>query len=810
MVKSFGRIGFIMIIPSGPSDAHLMIVAECVSYRDLQSNTILNDREFDRMLSDAGIDRTSCFVTALVRGAIRGQNFDLQVAQSKKAITPDHVPLHNRYVRRELIPYIEALQRDIDLVKPKIILALGNGPLFALTGRWGIKSWRGSILDYTSPNGHSCKIIATYTPSFIQSVWKERNFVIYDLRKAWGLARSDAPIVKPTENFLIEPSFPTVCKVLDQLMVKVLAGPTKLANDIETRGGHLACIGLAWSKTDAICIPFLRAVLEPSEKMHYWRAEEEAYITFKLYKLLTHPNCHNVGQNFIYDAQYYYRWFLYVPNFIRDTMWTQHCMFSSMPKGLDVLSSLHCQYHVYWKDESKNWDPKLGERQLWIYNCRDAIRTYEIDDSQQAAIDAWSEQWPELRAVHDFQQNLFYPVLQTMNTGLRVDNDSKGRLANELGEAITIRNNYLKEVLGFELNIKSPKQMQDCFYRLLAQKPVVNRKTGNPTTDDAALERIAAREPLLLPICKTIRELRSLGVFKSTFLEAPLDIDARMRCSFNVAGTETFRFSSSENAFGSGMNLQNIPTGDENEGLPNIKKLFLADPNMEFFDIDLDSADLRVVTWDSDCAGMKKYFAEGKKPYVEVAKNYFQDDSITKEHDAYKAFKVICHATNYLGKGSAILSRMPKSAKIEGINERNIDSIQEWYFKQFPEIKDWQNRVISDLRQHRYVQNVFGYRIYFFDRLEGNIFNEAIAAIPQSTVACLINRGYRAIYENEPDIQILLQVHDSLAGQYPIARRDYCRQKVIDHCSVPLPYSSGELIIPVGIKTSSVSWGDCE
>jgi hypothetical protein len=49
------------------------------------------------------------------------------------------------------------------------------------------------------------------------------------------------------------------------------------------------------------------------------------------------------------------------------------------------------------------------------------------------------------------------------------------------------------------------------------------------------------------------------------------------------------------------MNLQNIPEGDEGEGLPNIRKLFITDEEpepMEFFDIDLDSADLRIVVWE--------------------------------------------------------------------------------------------------------------------------------------------------------------------------------------------------------------------
>lgn len=153
---------------------------------------------------------------------------------------------------------------------------------------------------------------------------------------------------------------------------------------------------------------------------------------------------------------------------------------------------------------------------------------------------------------------------------------------------------------------------------------------------------------------------------------------------------------------------------------------------------------------------------------------------------------------------------MPKSAKVAGLDEAGITRIQKWYLEDmFPEIADWQKKIESDVRNKRYVENVFGYRIWFFDRIEGTIFKQAIAAIPQSTVACLINRGYKNIHDNEPNIQVLLQVHDSLAGQFPIVEREQSLKKIIDHCSIVLPYSNGGLVIPVGVKTSTVSWGDC-
>ena len=474
-----------------------------------------------------------------------------------------------------------------------------------------------------------------------------------------------------------------------------------------------------------------------------------------------------------------------------------------MPKGLDFLSSMYAAYHVYWKDESKNWDPKLGERQLWIYNCKDCCITFEIDRVEQTMIDQFTaSSWPELRSVSDFQQSMFWPVLDTMNRGIRVNNESKTSLSRDLESAIIEANAWIKTLLGFELNIKSPKQMQDLFYRLLNQRPIISRKTGNPTTDDAALEKLGDREPLLRPLTDRIRELRSLNVFRATFLEAPVDTDERMRCSFNIAGTETYRFSSSENAFGSGMNLQNIPSGDEALGLPNVRKLFITDPGMEFFDIDLDSADLRIVVWESDCKEMKAMLAAGLKPYVEVAKEYYHDSSITKHHPSYKLFKSLCHGTNYLGTASGLSSRI-------GLLTHEVERIQRWYYGKFPEIEKWQERVKRDVASKRYVQNIFGYRSYFFDRIEGTIFNQAVAWIPQSTVGCLINRGYRNLYEKEPQIQVLLQVHDSLAGQYPAHLRDESIRKIVHHCSVELPYPE-PMIVPVGIKTSPISWGDCQ
>ena len=215
------------------------------------------------------------------------------------------------------------------------------------------------------------------------------------------------------------------------------------------------------------------------------------------------------------------------------------------------------------------------------------------------------------------------------------------------------------------------------------------------------------------------------------------------------------------------------------------------------------SADLRIVTWESNCEWMKDHFKNGRKPYVEVMREYYHNPAMDKKSHPreYAMFKSLCHGTNYLGTADGIAPRI-------GLLVHETERIQKWYFGLAPEIKAWQDRIKAQVEKRRFVQNVFGYRTYFFDRIEGTIFNQAVAWIPQSTVACLINRAWLQIEANLPEVEVLIQVHDSLVGQFPSVQGDHMKRRIVNCSEVALPYDE-PLIIPVGIATSSKSWGEC-
>ena len=180
--------------------------------------------------------------------------------------------------------------------------------------------------------------------------------------------------------------------------------------------------------------------------------------------------------------------------------------------------------------------------ELWRYCCEDTVRTWEVDEATAATIEKLG-----LQEVNAFQQDLFHCTLRTMALGIRLDTTAKAKMSKELAAEARKREEWLTAVFGHPVQVKSPKHLSKLFYEDLQQPIVLDRKTRRPTTKEEALDKIAKREPLLAPVVKKISELRSIGVFTSTFLDAQLDVDSRLRCSFNPCGTYTFRYSSSKN-----------------------------------------------------------------------------------------------------------------------------------------------------------------------------------------------------------------------------------------------------------------------
>lgn len=832
--------------PEGPIPARIMLVGEAPGFdeerlgRPFQGTS---GQELNRMLGEAGITRSECFITNVCRERPANNDLNLFIAKAKKDVTPQHREFKGKWCLPPVIDGCTLLAKEIQMVKPNVIVALGNTPLWALTGISGITKWRGSML-YSDGDMGAIKCVPTYHPAAVLREWSWRAVAINDLRRA-AKFRSGEAYPRPEWKFVLRPTFETTIRCLTSILERlntiereVNGGNTqpglRLSFDLETRGGHIACAGLSWTLTDAICIPFIHEGFR-----EYWSAAHEGEIVWLLRQVLTHPNAQVVGQNILYDAQYTYRHWHFVPRVTQDCMISQHSIFSDLPKSLAFQASMYCKYYVYWKDEGKNWDPKVGEESLWYYNCEDCVYT---DEGGRTEIELISKMG--LNQVHDFQQALFWPVLQTMQRGVRIDLERRDLLIKEVTAEVERREQFILDLLGHPLNPASPKQMHSLFYGDLGQQVILTRaKKGippRPTLNDDALQTISLREPLLKPLINAISDIRTMGIFLSNFLTAELDEDSRMRCAYNIGGSasgksapKTYRLSSSENAFGSGTNLQNVPSekskslgkaaargsttglGDPYQ-YPNIRSMFIPDPGYTFFDGDLDRADLQVVIAESGDEMLKAAVALGvdlhlMNAYILQNKTVPDLSELVETHPKYAQWrapmkmlrefaKVFVHGTNYGGQPRTMAANT-------GWTVKEVERAQGLWFGAHPGIKRWHDRVKSQINKSRFIENKFGYRWYIFDRVD-SIVPEAIAWVPQSTVSVVINQIWMRIFKEIPEAQVLLQVHDSLAGQVPTARCIDLAAQIQEAGKITIPYEE-PLVIPFSVKISDKSWGDC-
>jgi uracil-DNA glycosylase family 4 len=570
---------------SGPKNADIAIVGESWGSEEEQAQRPFvgqSGKELDRMLQEAGINSAVCFKTNVISAKPSGNETERFFESNIKG-APKWRGLHcGPFVQNE----VTRLQSQLRQVNPKVVIAAGNYALWALTDKLvsvssisrgngvtvlvpgGITSWRGSMLSSES----SFKLLPIIHPAAILRAWYLRAVTVHDLKTRVKQALSDDWLDKATPQLDAPPTFDRAVLMLKTWLREAQEGPIRVACDIETKNLLITCIGFGRGPYDrlgyGLTIPFVR--LLPERKLDsYWPPDQEVILVSLIQRILSHPRILIEGQNFLYDTQYIKEWLLVQPTCDFDTMLAHHLLFPGTPKGLDYLSSLYCRYHRYWKDDNKEWDLNADETTHLRYNCEDLLRTYECATQlRKLIVDlGQQEQW-------EWEKRKANLALRMMNRGIRIDTKRRSQYGFELSAALSDTQARLTSIIPKQLTeslvksskkpwYSSPKQQQTLFYERLGLPSQRNRKTGSVTVDDEALETLKAKMPELSPIFDLILTARSIGVFHNTFVSAELEPDNRMKCSFNPAGTETFRWSSSTNAFYRGTNLQNIPKGDE-------------------------------------------------------------------------------------------------------------------------------------------------------------------------------------------------------------------------------------------------------
>jgi hypothetical protein len=357
------------------------------------------------MLHEAGISYNQCRTTYVIHSEPFLGN-PANFFPNQKQLKGGDAIYEGRYCTKEVQVGMMHLQKELALTKPKVIIPLGDIALWALTSEQSTFKWRGSLLQHKS----GAWIIPTYHPRMILKIWAWRFIVVQDFRKA--LNQLTSPTYEPHYDFITRPLYEVASSLMISLIRRMEQGERlRLAVDIETRSQHIDCVGFAWSPTEALCIPF-----HTLKDGHYWSLEDEIDLLILLRRLLLHPNVEVIGQNFLYDASYFAKYWGWYPTPTFDTLVAQGVAFPGMQKSLDFMSSLYLPWHRYWKDESKIADTKVDDDMRWVYNCKDCCITWELVAPLTQSLEK-----ENLTKPFQFEMSLFNPLMQMMMRGVRVN-----------------------------------------------------------------------------------------------------------------------------------------------------------------------------------------------------------------------------------------------------------------------------------------------------------------------------------------------------------------------------------------------------
>jgi DNA polymerase I len=239
---------------------------------------------------------------------------------------------------------------------------------------------------------------------------------------------------------------------------------------------------------------------------------------------------------------------------------------------------------------------------------------------------------------------------------------------------------------------------------------------------------------------------------------------------------------------------------------PNSRACIIPDSGCTFFDIDLEGADARVVAWDADDEDLMRAFEARLKIHAKNALDVFGPKLAGPDglkEPTYTRTKRAVHATHY-GAREPALARKCKMTMQEATFFR-----KQWLTVLHPNIGRWMSDIEHELQTTGGVRNKFGYGINFFQR-GTDAYTSALSWKPQSTVARVCEIAMVRLGKYVPDFVKVLQNHDSLGAQIRndrITRTLREVDKVL--ADIVVPYDK-PLVIPWGIKSSRVSWGDCK
>ncbi|MBI3215903.1 MAG: DNA polymerase I [Mycobacterium sp.] len=378
------------------------------------------------------------------------------------------------------------------------------------------------------------------------------------------------------------------------------------------------------------------------------------------------------------------------------------------------------------------------------------------------------------------------------SVGIAVDLDRLTQLQSTFGDAIRDAAEAAYGVIGKQINLGSPKQLQVVLFDELEMPKTKRTKTGY-TTDADALQGLFDKtgHPFLQHLL-THRDVTRLKVTVDGLLGA-VATDGRIHTTFNQTIAATGRLSSTE------PNLQNIPI--RTEAGREIRDAFVVgDGYAELMTADYSQIEMRIMAHLSKDAGLIEAFNTGEDLHSFVAARAFGVEIADVTPELRRRVKAMSYGLAYGLSAYGLASQLK-------ISTEEAKDQMESYFARFGGVRDYLQSVVDQARKDGYTSTVLGRRRYLpeLDSSNRNVREAAeraaLNAPIQGSAADIIKVAMievdRALREAKLKTRMLLQVHDELLLEVVEGEREQVEALVRDKMGgaypldVPLEVSVG-------------------
>ena len=510
-----------------------------------------------------------------------------------------------------------------------------------------------------------------------------------------------------------------------------------------------------------------------------------------------------VGQNLKFDLPMLNRHGIKVDEFLGDTMLMSYVLNSTGTRhGLDRLAVYYLNYEpMKYEEVAGSASKQINFAQVEIpaatfYAAEDADITLRLFNHLNKML----EDQPKLI---NLLTSIEYPMLQSLirveTNGAKIDAQMLAKYSDELAIKIEELSKAAFKMAGEEFNMDSPKQLVEILYNKLDLPVLKKTPKGQPSTNEDTLQRLA--EEYDLP--KIIIEYRGLAKLKSTYTDSLIKIQhpvtKRIHTSYQQAVTSTGRLSSTE------PNLQNIPI-KTSEGR-KIREAFIAEKGNVLISADYSQIELRIMAHLSGDQNLTHAFNNNIDVHSATASEIFNIslEEVTPEHR--RSAKAINFGLIY-GMSAFGLTRQL------GIPRHEAQAYLDTYFERYTGVRKYMDTTKELAKKNLFVETILGRKLHVAAINDSNGLRRqaaeraAINAPLQGSAADIIKKAMidvdQWIGNNNPDIRMIMQVHDELIFEVKKGFADEALKNITS-----LMESSVKLDIPLIVDANTgANWNE--